>query len=92
MGTRRIRDAVRRRRYEFTLHALEEMDEDDLAEIDVRSVLIRGRRVARMVDDPRGVRFAVRGPVDRDGRSAEVVCRFLPSGLLRIITAYRVEN
>ncbi len=74
------------------MHALEEMDEDDLAEIDVRSVLIRGRRVARMVDDPRGVRFAVRGPVDRDGRSAEVVCRFLPSGLLRIITAYRVEN
>jgi len=92
MGTRRIRDAVRRRRYELTLHALEEMDEDDLTEIDVRRVLSRGRRVVRMVDDPRGVRFVVRGPTDRMGCLAEVVCRFLPSGLLRIITAYRVEN
>jgi hypothetical protein len=39
MGTRRIKEVVRQGRYEFTLHALEEMDEDDLSESDVRSVL-----------------------------------------------------
>jgi hypothetical protein len=48
VGTRRIRGAVRQGRYEFTLHALEEMDEDDLSESDVRKVLGRGRVIARL--------------------------------------------
>jgi hypothetical protein len=40
MGLRRIRGAVRQGKYEFTLHALEEMDEDDLDESEVRRVLL----------------------------------------------------
>ena len=92
MGIRRIRGAVRRGRYEFTLHALEEMDEDDLGESDVRSVLLRGHMMARLAEDPRGTRFVVRGTPPRSDRAVEVVCRFLPSGLLRIITVYRLES
>ena len=92
MGIRRIRGAVRRGKYEFTLHALEEMDEDDLSESDVRSAFLRGHVSAQLVDDPRGVRFVVRGTPQGSDTEIEVVCRFLPSGLLRIITVYQLEG
>jgi len=92
MGTRRVRGAVRRGKYEFTLHALEEMDEDNLSESDVRSALLRGHVTARLADDPRGVRVVVRGTPQRYDAEIEVVCRFLPSGVMRIITVYRRES
>ena len=92
MGLRRIRGAVRRGKYEFTLHALEEMDEDDLSESDVQSALLCGHVKAELVDDPRGARFVVRGTPRGSAIQIDVVCRFLPSGLLRIITVYQPES
>lgn len=92
VGTRRIRAAIRRKRYVVTLHALEEMDEDDVSEIELRDALLNGRLVARLRGDPRGIRLVVRGAPRRSRRTVEVVCRFLPSGLLRIIAAYCVEE
>jgi len=53
MSIRRIRRAIREGRYEFTLHALEEMDEDDITEADVAQVVIAGSLVATLTDDPR---------------------------------------
>jgi hypothetical protein len=88
MSIRRIRQAVREGRYEFTIHALEELDEDDLTEADVRQAILRGRLIARLTDDPRGIRFVVRAVLSDKNVDVEVVCRFLPSGLMRIITAY----
>ena len=41
MGLKRIRRAIRESRYEFTVHALEEMDEDDLDEAEVRQAIVR---------------------------------------------------
>lgn len=92
MGTRRIRRAVRDGLYEFTLHAIEEMDEDGLAEADVVAVLLKGKLGGRSTKDRRGVRFVVRGRISGIDRAADVVCRFLPSGVLRIIAAYRFED
>ncbi len=43
MGLKRIRRAIREGRYEFTVHALEEMDEDDLDEADGREAMLRSR-------------------------------------------------
>lgn len=60
MGMRRIRRAVRPGRYEFTGHALDEMDDDELTEDDVRMVLLQGRLAEELTDDPRGVRFVIR--------------------------------
>ncbi|MBI3182034.1 MAG: YgiT-type zinc finger protein [Myxococcales bacterium] len=48
---RRIRQAVIGRLYEFTRHALEEMDDDGLSETDVRFALLRGEVVASLGDD-----------------------------------------
>ena len=92
MGIKRIRRAIREGRYEFTVHALEEMDEDDLDESDVRYGVLHGEISSELTDDPRGMRFVVRGDMQDQIRSLEAVCRFLPSGLLRIITVYKIEE
>jgi hypothetical protein len=92
MGLKRIRRAIREGRYEFTVHALEEMDEDDLDETDVRYAILHGEISSELTDDPRGVRFVVCGTTHDQDRALEVVCRFLPSGLLRIITVYQIEE
>ena len=92
MGLRRIRRAIREGRYEFTVHALEEMDEDGLDEADVQQVILRGSLSAELTDDPRGTRFVVRGTARNQDCEIEVVCRFLPSGMLRIITVYKLEE
>jgi hypothetical protein len=92
MGIRRIRRAVRQVRYEFTSHALDEMDDDGLTEEDVCAVLLRGSLVEELTDDPRGVRFVICGSPKLSVVQVEVVCRFLPSGLMRIITAYVLEG
>ena len=90
MSKRHIRRAVRGDQYEFSMHALEEMDNDNLTEVDVRKVLLNGPIEAELRDDPRGIRFVVKARLR--GVEIEVVCRFLPSsGWLRIITVYMVE-
>ena len=56
MGLKQIRRAIRERRYEFTIHALEEMDEDYLDESDVRFSILNGEVISELTDDPRGIR------------------------------------
>ena len=92
MGLKRIRRAIRDGRYEFTIHSLEEMDEDDLEETDVRHAILHGEVTSELADDPRGLPFVLRGTSQDQFRRLEVVCRFLPSGLLRIITVYHFEE
>ena len=79
MGLKLIQRAVREKRYEFTIHALEEMDEDELDESDVRYGVLHGEISSELTDDPRGIRFVVLGNTQDQSRSLEVVCRFLPS-------------
>lgn len=69
---------------------LDEMDEDDLTDAHVRAAIMRGTVTQVLTDDPRGVRFVVRGP--QAHAAVEVVCRFLSSGKMRIITVYRTED
>jgi len=47
--------------------------------------------IAELTDDPRGVRFIIYGS-PKDEIDVEVVCRFLPSGFMRIITAYALGD
>ena len=91
MSIRRLRLAVREGRYSYSVHALEEMDDDGLLESDVHEVMMRGKIVAKLTGDPRGARFVVRGSTI-DKETVEVVCRFLPEGILRIITVYAAEE
>lgn len=87
---RRIRRAVRERRYQITDHALEEADADDLTLDDIREVLLKGILEATYTDDPRGSRYVIRGSVYNN--RVDVVCRFRSDGLLLIIiTVYVVD-
>ena len=87
-----IRQAFRGGLCRFSIHALEEMDEDGLSEADVEEAVMNGALVATLTEDPRGRRFVVRGlGLDRETR-IELVCRFLPSSILRIITVYAIEE
>src|SRR5688572_16399270 len=87
---RRIRKALRERRVELSDHALEEMDNDNLTLADVRAVLMEGSIHATQDDDPRGARYIIRG--DIEGEDVDVVCRFLASGILLVITVFVVKE
>lgn len=86
----RIRQAVSEGRYEFTDHALEEAQEDNISLENVIEVLLNGALDSTYTDDPRGPRYVVRHDVDGD--EVDVVCRFRPDGsILIIITVYVVN-
>ena len=92
MSIKRIRSAVKDGNYQYSNHALEEMDVDGLVEEDVRNTLLHGQIVAELIDDPRGIRFVIQGQELYGSQLIEVVCRFLPSGWMRIITVYALEE
>lgn len=86
----RIREAIRLQRYRISSHANEEMSEDDLEAVDVEQIILTGGIAHRYTRDPRGTRYEVVGQTT-DSRRAAVVCRFLSSGVLLIVTAYACE-
>ena len=87
----RIRRAVREQKYRISSHANEEMSEDDLEAKDIECIIFGGRVARRFTRDPRGTRYEVIGDAT-DGRRGGVVCRFLRSGVLLIITVYAEEE
>lgn len=87
----RIRRAIGEQTYRISSHANEEMAEDDLMAADLEHIIQTGKIAQRFTKDPRGRRYAVLGNTI-DGRQAYVVCRFLLSGVLLIITAYTAEE
>lgn len=87
---RNMQLAIREQRYRISSHANEEMSADNLVAEDVESIILTGEAARRFTRDPRGTRYEVVGDTT-DGRRACVVCRFLPSTALLIITAYAEE-
>lgn len=83
----RMRLAIHGQKYRISSHANEEMSKDRLASVDLESIILTGKIVRRYTHDPRGTRYEVVGNTI-DDRSACLVCRFLPSGVLLIITVY----
>ena len=67
------------------------MADDFLVAADVENIILTGEITHRFTDDPRGTRDEVLGDTV-DYRRAYVVCRFLLSGVLLIITAYVEEK
>ena len=87
----RIRRAIREENYRISMHANEEIDAEGFAAADMESIILGGAISRIFTRDPRGVRFEIAGPAT-DGRAGYVVCRFLPSRVLLIITAYAAGN
>jgi len=84
-----IRQAIREERYRISDHADEEMSDDDLESMDIEQVILSGAIARKFTRDLRGTRYEIVGKTT-DGRRTGVICRFLPSGILLIITAYEI--
>lgn len=84
---RRMRQAIREQRYRISSHANDEMANDFLMTADIENIILIGEITRKFTHDPRGTRYEVLGDAV-DYRRACVVCRFLTSGALLIITAY----
>jgi hypothetical protein len=54
----RIREKIRLKEYDMTIHAMEEMAEDDLDVLDIDEAVLNGRVVRINKDDRRGTRLS----------------------------------
>jgi hypothetical protein len=84
----RIRDLIRSLNYVVSLHAAEELEDDNLTILDLENIILTGRIVKRQRDrQTRETKILIRGR-SLDGREAEVVVKPGPTGALYIITVY----
>lgn len=88
----RIREKIRLRAYDMTVHAIEEMAEDDLDILDVEQAVLNGQVVRREKDDPRGTKYVIEGLATDGETSVGVVGRFQGSERYLIITLYEISK
>ena len=84
----RIRDLIRSLNYVVSIHAAEELDDDNLTILDLESVLLTGQIVERQRDRrTREAKTVVRGRT-LHGLEAEAIVRLGHTGSLFVITIY----
>ena len=76
----------------MTVHAVEEMAEDDLDIFDVEQAVSNGQIVRRDRRDPRGVKYTIQGPTLDSEKLVGVVGRFHASDRFVIITVYDINK
>ncbi len=86
----RIRDLIRSLNYVVSVHAAEELEDDNLTILDLENIILTGRIIARQKDSqPRETKSIIRGRT-LDGLDAEAVVKVGPAGTLFIVTVYLV--
>ena len=86
----RIRELIRSLKYVVTLHASEELEDDNLSILDLENIVLTGQITERQRDGKtQEVKCVIFG-VTLDGIVAEVIGKIGPTGRLIIITVYRV--
>lgn len=88
----RIRQKILFRDYDLTVHAVEEMAEDDLDVLDIEHAVLNGQVVRRHKRDLRGTKYTIEG-LALDGETVVgIVGRFHASDRFLIITVYDVNK
>jgi hypothetical protein len=88
---KRMREAVREGRYITTIHADEEMDEDDLTILDVENGILTGEILERQKDHLTGEwKYRIRGNTSKGTNRIEVIAKLSLTGRLVIITVYAI--
>ncbi len=83
-----MQEKIRTRQYIMTLHAEEEMDDDQLTTFDVECCILTGEIVERQKDRDTGERkYLIKGRT-LTGIEVVVVTKLSPTGKLVIITIY----
>lgn len=89
---KQLRSLTRKRQYILTIHALEEMGEDDVLAEDVENVILTGQIVERQVDRATRERKYVLAGTDCSGESVNVVLKVGPTRKAVVITVFREEE
>ena len=85
---KQMREAVRLRHYVVTLHALEEMDDDDFSIFDVEHCILYGEIVVRQKEHKTAEwKYVVQGATFKE-KGICVVAKMSITGKLVIITVY----
>lgn len=85
-----IRDKIRLRQYIMTVHAEEEMNDDELSIFDLERCVLTGEIVERQKDKESGEwKYLVEGQSIANGKIV-VVVKISPTGKLVFITTYRL--
>ena len=88
----RIRQTILLRDYDMTVHAMEEMAEDDLDIFDIEEAVLHGRVARRNKKDPRGTKYTIEGLALDGERLVGVVGRFHGTDRFLIITVYEINK
>ena len=88
----RIRQKILLSDYDMTVHAMEEMAEDDLDIFDIEEAVLNGRIVRRTKQDPRGTKYTIEGLALDGGRTVGLVGRFHGTDRFLIITVYEINK
>ncbi|MDD5037183.1 MAG: DUF4258 domain-containing protein [Methylococcaceae bacterium] len=84
----RIRECVRSLNYAVSIHAAEELDDDNLTIFDLENIIFKGEIIERQRDARiRELKCVVRG-LTLEERQAEAIVKIGPLGNLFVITAY----
>ena len=75
----------------MTIHAMEEMAEDDLDILDIEEAVLNGRVVRTNKHDSRGFRYTVEG-LTADEKLVGIVGRFHGTSRFLIITVYDINK
>jgi hypothetical protein len=87
---KRLRDLIRSLNYAVSIHAAEELEDDNLTILDFENIILTGAIVERQRDrQTREVKYIVRGNA-LSSVLAEAVVKIAPDGNLFVITVYRV--
>jgi len=76
----------------MTLHAMEEMAEDNLDITDVECAIVRGRIVHTDHDDLRGAKHVIHGKANDPRIPVGVVGRFASDDRFLIITVFEISD
>ena len=74
----------------MTVHAMEEMAEDDLDILDIEHSVLNGQVARTEKGDPRGTKYVVKGLAQNERTPVGVVGRFTPNGRYLIVTVYEI--
>jgi hypothetical protein len=86
---KRFRLLIRKRQYILTIHALEEMGEDDILDEDIENAILTGQIVERQIDRATRERKYVLTGTDCAGEPVNVLLKMGPTGKVVVITVYR---